>query len=141
MVVVAHKDSTDWRNKYDWSDKLILIVEDIEANHMFIAAALKRTNAQLLWAKDGMEAVKMCQEYEMIDLVLMDIRLPKLDGYEATKQIKVFRPDLPIIAQTAYVMSNEKGKVLQAGCDDLITKPIRLNILISTVAKYIEDKE
>ena len=139
MVVVVPKDSNDWRNKYDWSDKLILIVEDIEANHMFIAAALKRTNAQLLWAKDGMEAVEMCREYETIDLVLMDIRLPKLDGYEATRQIKGFRPDVPIIAQTAYVMSNEKGKVLQAGCDDLITKPIRLNILISTVAKYIDD--
>ena len=141
MVVVLPNDSTDWRNKYDWSDKLILIVEDIEANHMFIAAALKRTNAQLLWAKNGMEAVDMCREYETIDLVLMDIRLPKLDGYEATKQIKAFRSNLPIIAQAAYVMSNEKGKVLQAGCDDLITKPIRLNVLISTVAKYIEEEE
>jgi two-component system, cell cycle response regulator DivK len=138
MVVSIPDDSPDWRTKYDWSDKLILIVEDIEANHMFIAAALKRTNAQLLWAKDGLQAIEMCKEYESIDLVLMDIRLPKLDGYEATKQIKLFRPNLPIIAQTAYVMSNEKGKVLQAGCDDLITKPIRLNVLITTVAKYIE---
>ena len=137
MVVSIPDDTPDWRTKYDWSDKLILIVEDIEANHMFIAAALKRTNAQLLWAKDGMQAVEMCKDYESIDLVLMDIRLPKLDGYEATRQIKEFRPTLPIIAQTAYVMSNEKGKVLQAGCDDLITKPIRLNVLISTVAKYI----
>ncbi|OIP00401.1 MAG: response regulator [Bacteroidetes bacterium CG2_30_33_31] len=139
MLVDNNNDANDWRNKYDWSDKLILIVEDIEANHMFIAAALKRTSAQLLWAKDGMEAVEMCREYESIDLVLMDIRLPKLDGYEATRQIKEFRPKLPIIAQTAYVMSNEKGKVLQAGCDDLITKPIRLNVLISTIAKYIEE--
>lgn len=139
MSVSIPIDSEDWRTKYDWSDKLILIVEDIEANHMFIAAALKRTNAQLLWAKDGMQAVEMCKEYESINLVLMDIRLPKLDGYEATKQIKKFRPNLPIIAQTAYVMSNEKGKVLQAGCDDLITKPIRLNVLISTVSKYISD--
>jgi two-component system cell cycle response regulator DivK len=136
---MAGPDSNDWRTKYDWSDKLILIVEDIEANHMFIAAALKKTNAQLLWAKDGMEAVEMCNEYETIDLVLMDIRLPKLDGYEATREIKKFRPNLPIIAQTAYVMSNEKGKVLQAGCDDLITKPIRLKVLITTVAKYIDD--
>jgi CheY-like chemotaxis protein len=128
----------DWRTRYDWSDKLILIVEDIEANHMFIAAALKRTNSQLLWAKDGLEAIEMCKEYDSIDLVLMDIRLPQLDGYEATRQIKAFRPDLPIIAQTAYVMSNEKGTVLQAGCDDLITKPIRLNILLETVAKYID---
>ena len=137
-MVTENTSSSDWRNRYDWSDKLILIVEDIEANHMFIAAALKRTKAQLLWAKDGMEAVDLCKEYETIDLVLMDIRLPKLDGYEATRRIKKFRPNLPIIAQTAYVMANEKGKVLQAGCDDLITKPIRLKVLISTVAKYLE---
>jgi len=63
--------------------------------------------------------------------------LPELDGYEATRQIKAFRPNIPIIAQTAYVMTNEKGKVLQAGCDDLITKPIQINILLSTVDKYI----
>lgn len=129
---------SDLRNKYDWSDKLILIVEDVEANHMFIAAALSRTNAQLLWAKNGLEAVNMCREFENIDLVLMDIRLPELDGYEATRQIKVFRPMLPIIAQTAYVMANEKGKVLQAGCNDLITKPIRLFELFTVVAKYLE---
>ncbi len=139
-MAVIPSAGDDWRTKYDWSDKLILIVEDIEANHMFIAAALKRTNAQLLWAKDGQEAVEMAQEYESIDLILMDIRLPRLDGYEATRQIKSFRPNVPIIAQTAYVMSNEKGKVLQAGCDDLITKPIRLNILIQTLAKYLENE-
>ncbi len=135
----TQNNAMDWRNRYDWSDRLILIVEDIEANHMFIAAALKRTKAQLLWAKDGMEAIEMCKEYDTIDLVLMDIRLPKLDGYEATRKIKEFRPNLPIIAQTAYVMNNEKGKVLQAGCDDLITKPIRLNDLITTVARYLTD--
>lgn len=123
---------------YDWSDKLILIVEDVEANHLFISSALKRTHAQLLWAKNGLEAVQMCKDYENIDLVLMDIRLPELDGYEATRQIKVFRPMLPIIAQTAYVMVNEKGKVLQAGCNDLITKPIRLFELFTTVSKYLE---
>lgn len=139
-MAVIPSAGDDWRTKYDWSDKLILIVEDIEANHMFIAAALKRTNAQLLWAKDGQQAVDMAKEYESIDLILMDIRLPKLDGYEATRQIKSFRPNTPIIAQTAYVMSNEKGKVLQAGCDDLITKPIRLNILIQTLAKYLENE-
>ena len=127
----------DWENKFNWKDKLILIVEDVEANHMFIAAALSKTKASLLWAKDGLEAVEMCRNHTNIDVVLMDIRLPEIDGYQATKQIKEFRPDLPIIAQTAYVMSNEKGKVLQAGCDDLITKPIKINILLSTVQKYI----
>lgn len=128
----------DWQTTFNWNDKKILIVEDVEANHMFISAALKKTQCELLWAKDGVEAVNMCKQYDDIDLVLMDIRLPELDGYEATKQIKHFRPNLPIIAQTAYVMSNEKGKVMQAGCDDLITKPIRLPVLLNTVLKYIK---
>ncbi|MCF8296892.1 MAG: response regulator [Saprospiraceae bacterium] len=127
----------DWDNKFNWSGKLILIVEDVEANHMFISAALSKTKVDMLWAQDGLEAVEMCRNHPEISLVLMDIRLPELDGYQATQQIKEFRPDLPIIAQTAYVMSNEKGKVLQAGCDDLITKPIKINVLLTTVKKYI----
>ncbi|MFW6227439.1 MAG: response regulator [Bacteroidota bacterium] len=133
------KSSVTWSEKFNWSKKLILIVEDVEANHLFISSALKKTNAKMLWAKNGKEAVKLALENPDIDLVLMDIRLPELDGYEATRQIKNFRSTLPIIAQTAYVMSNEKGKVLQAGCDDLITKPIRLKVLLETVAKYLNE--
>ncbi|MFO8087085.1 MAG: response regulator [Bacteroidales bacterium] len=128
----------NWAQNLDWSNKLILIVEDEEANHLFISSALKRTKAKQLWAKDGEEAVKLVLENPDINLVLMDIRLPKLDGYEATRQIKKFRGNLPIIAQTAYVMANEKGKVLQAGCDDLLTKPIRLNQLLEKVASYLD---
>lgn len=132
------KKSVKWSQNFNWSDKLILIVEDVEANYLFISSALKKTNTKMLWAKDGKEAVKLVLENPDIDLVLMDIRLPELDGYEATRQIKGFRQSLPIIAQTAYVMTNEKGKVLQAGCDDLITKPIRLKVLLQTISKYME---
>lgn len=140
MIVVQESGQTSvkWSQNFDWSDKMILIVEDVEANHLFISSALKKTNAKMLWAKNGKEAVKMVIENPDINLVLMDIRLPELDGYEATRQIKEFRKNLPIIAQTAYVMSNEKGKVLQAGCDDLITKPIRLKVLLETVSKYLK---
>ncbi|MCF8330946.1 MAG: response regulator [Bacteroidales bacterium] len=137
IVEESNKSSINWAQRFNWSDKLILIVEDVEANHLFISSALSRTNAKMLWAKNGKDAVKLALENPDIDLVLMDIRLPELDGYEATKQIKAFRKNLPIIAQTAYVMSNEKGKVLQAGCDDLITKPIRLKVLLETVAKHL----
>lgn len=133
----SNKSSVNWAQRFNWSDKLILIVEDVEANHLFISSALSRTNAKMMWAKNGKDAVKLALENPDIDLVLMDIRLPELDGYEATRQIKAFRKTLPIIAQTAYVMSNEKGKVLQAGCDDLITKPIRLKVLLETVAKHL----
>ncbi len=127
----------DWNKKYNWENKLILIVEDIIPNYEFIKAAISKTKARIMWAKNGRLAVEMCKDNDDINLILMDIKLPELDGYEATRQIKAFRPNIPIIAQTAYVMTNEKGKVLQAGCDDLITKPIQINILLSTVNKYI----
>ncbi|MFO8055623.1 MAG: response regulator [Bacteroidales bacterium] len=133
------RSSTQRTKGFNWSDKLILIVEDVEANHYFISSALKKTGARLLWAKDGKQAVHLALENPDIDLVLMDIRLPELDGYQATRQIKAFRSRLPVIAQTAYVMSNDKGKVLQEGCDDLITKPIRLKVLLETIAKYFSD--
>lgn len=124
-------------NNLDWSKKTILLVEDEDANHIFIASALEKTRVNLLWAKDGREAIDMVHEHPEIELILMDIRMPELDGYEATRQIKSFKPNIPIVAQTAYVMSNEKGKVLQAGCDDLIVKPIRLKVLLSVCAKYL----
>lgn len=123
--------------RYRWIDKTILIVEDMEVNHMLIDRILKRTSAQLLWAMDGKNAVEMCMNNEEIDCVLMDIRLPIMDGYEATKAIRKFRKDLPIIAQTAYVMEDEKDKVLEVGCNDLVTKPIDKDALLSTVDKYI----
>ncbi|MEA3497018.1 MAG: response regulator [Bacteroidota bacterium] len=122
---------------YRWVDKKILIVEDLEVNHMLIDRILQRTSANLIWAMDGEEAVELCQQHNDIDLVLMDIRLPKMNGYEATKRIRKFRNDLPIIAQTAYVMENNKHKVIDAGCNDLITKPIDKNILLDKVHKYI----
>ncbi len=122
----------------DWSHKTILLVEDEDANHILIANILKKTRVKLLWAKDGREAIDMVHAHPEISLILMDIRLPELDGYEATRQIKSFKSGIPIVAQTAYVMSNDKGKVLQAGCDDLIVKPIRMKVLLSVCSKYFD---
>jgi CheY-like chemotaxis protein len=123
--------------KYRWRDKCILIVEDVKTNHMLIDRILRRTSAKLLWAMDGLQAIELCQANDNIDVVLMDIRLPKLNGYDATREIRKFRKDVPIIAQTAYVLPEEKGKVLEVGCNDLITKPIVKDVLLEIVAKYI----
>ncbi len=123
---------------YHWVDKVILVVEDIEVNHMLIDRILQRTSAQLLWAMDGERAVEICRENDNIDLVLMDIRLPKMDGFQATREIRKFRPDLPIIAQTAYVMEDEIDKVLEAGCNDLVTKPIDKEVLLKKMSKYLD---
>lgn len=124
------------RLRYKWYNKRILIVEDIKVNHMLIDRILRKTRAEVIWAMDGQKAVDMVREDENIDLVLMDIRLPVKSGYEATREIRQMRRDLPIIAQTAYVMEDEKHKVLEVGCNDLITKPLRKDVLLEKIAAY-----
>ncbi len=120
----------------DWKDYTILVVEDVDTNKIFFDAALRRTNAKILWAKDGKEAITIFKENE-IDLILMDLQLPIMDGYTATREIKKIDPSVPIIAQTAHVMSGEREKCMEAGCDDYLAKPIRLQILIDTLSKYL----
>lgn len=120
----------------NWGDKVILVVEDVDTNKIFFDAALRKTNAKILWAKDGKEAIEMYKVNE-IDLVLMDLQLPIMDGYTATREIKKFDSKVPIIAQTAHVMSGEREKCIEAGCDDYLAKPIRLQILMETLSKYL----
>jgi len=105
---------------------------------MLIDLYLRPTSAQLIWAMDGEKAVELAKEIESLDLILMDIRMPKLDGYEATKKIREFLPEIPIIAQTAYVMPEEKYKVTNVGCNDLITKPLIRETFLKTISKYLK---
>ncbi|WP_462280605.1 response regulator [Salinivirga cyanobacteriivorans] len=128
---------TELAETYDWSDIQILVAEDEQNNFMFIKEALKNTGAKIIWAEDGQKAVEEAQRNPKIDLVLMDIKMPKLNGYEATKQIKKIRSDLPIIAQTAYAMSDEKDLSLQAGCDEYLTKPIRPKKLLKKINQLL----
>lgn len=120
----------------NWEDKTILVVEDVDTNKIFFDAALRRTKAKTLWAKDGQEAIDMFRNNK-IDLVLMDLQLPVMDGYTATREIKKINPDIPVIAQTAHVMSGEREKCMEVGCNDYLAKPIRLQILIETLSKYL----
>lgn len=122
---------------YEWPGKVILIVEDEDINIFFFQAALRKTKAELIYAKTGLEAVEKVKRYDHISAILMDIRLPVMDGYEATRMIKEFNPKIPIIAQTAYAMSNEREKIIEAGCDDYISKPIRLYTLMEILNKYL----
>lgn len=122
----------------NWETKNILVVEDVDTNKIFFDAALRRTKAKILWAKDGQEAIDMFKA-NRIDLVLMDLQLPIMDGYTATREIKKINPEVPIIAQTAHVMSGEREKCMEAGCNDYLAKPIRLQILIDTLSKYLND--
>ena len=114
----------------------ILVAEDEEFNYLYLAESLSEFNVTLYRAKDGLAAVEICRENPQIQQVLMDIRMPVMDGYTATKEIKKFRPDLPIIAQTAYAMESDRKKSLEEGCDDYISKPIKRKDLLEMVAKH-----
>jgi signal transduction histidine kinase/CheY-like chemotaxis protein len=117
-------------NLFDWTGKVILIAEDVESNYFLIETILKKTGARLIWAKNGKQAYEMCREDHAIDLVLMDIQMPVMNGYDSTREIKKIRPSLPVIAQTAYAMSGEKEKSIAAGCDDYLPKPIKKEDLL-----------
>ena len=120
-----------------WKDKVILIAEDVATNYILLQKFLRKTGAKLIWAKNGQEAVEECRKNEGIDLVLMDIRMPIMNGIDATKLIKLINKDLPVIAQTAYAMDGDSERSKQAGCDDYISKPIILNEFMSMIEKYL----
>ncbi|RLD28727.1 MAG: response regulator [Bacteroidetes bacterium] len=111
--------------QYHWNNKLVLITEDEEVNFFYLKTLLKKTEARVIRAKNGKEAVDLISEHQgEIDLVLMDINMPVMDGYEAMRIIKALYPGIPIIAQTAYTLNNDRHKCLQAGFNDYIAKPI-----------------
>jgi len=105
-------------------NQVILIVEDDEANSQFIETLLRKTVIPTFLATNGKFAVDLCREHPEISLVLMDIKMPVMDGLEATREIKSFRKELPIIALTAFAMSGDEQRALGAGCDDYLTKPL-----------------
>lgn len=121
---------------YSWEGKTILIVEDNETSNIYFEAALRKTKAKLLWAKNGLDAVEIARNNK-IDLVLMDINMPKMDGIEATRIIKTEFPLVIVVVQTAFVLSGEEKLCMDAGCDEFITKPIRLKYLLDTINHYL----
>ena len=122
----------------DWSDKRVLVAEDVESNYMLIAHLLKKTNVEILWAKNGKEAVDICFKGTTIDLILMDIQMPVMDGYTAAQQILKMGKEIPIVAQTAYALSHDEEQILEAGFSDLLTKPIKATELIEKITRIFE---
>jgi CheY-like chemotaxis protein/nitrogen-specific signal transduction histidine kinase len=120
-----------------WKDKVILVVEDDLVNYQFIEALLEKTQVQLLHAENGNQALELCKTISTIDLILMDIKLPDKNGYEITREIKAIRSDIPIVAQTAFSVNEVREKCLASGCEDIISKPIEIELFLSTVNKYL----
>lgn len=114
----------------------ILLAEDDEISALLMDEMLNEYSSEILKAKTGIEAIELCQEHPDIDLVLMDIRMPEMGGYRATKHIREFNKELIIIAQTAYGLSGDKEKAIAAGCNDHISKPINKLELSKLIEKY-----
>jgi len=123
-------------NSLNWNNKTILIAEDEDSNFRYLEMVLKKTNAKIIWAKDGLEAVEFSKEH-IPDLILMDIKMPNLDGLEATKRIKKIHPEIPIIAQTAFAMENDERLSLEAGCNSYLSKPIKANKLLEVLTTFL----
>lgn len=115
----------------------ILIAEDNYANYFLLQEMLKSREYNILRAKDGREAVEMVKENPNIVIVLMDINMPILDGLKATTKIKKIRPDMPVIAQTAFYSTSRKKEFKDAGLDECVTKPIDINDLFSKIDTFV----
>ena len=126
-------DGKTYLNEYDM--KKILIAEDNDSNYLLMTYILKQ-HYKFSRAKNGQEAVKSALR-ERPDLILMDIKMPVMDGLEATRQIKAQLPDLPIIALTANAFDSDRLKAVSAGCDDFLSKPVNTALCLKTIEKYL----
>lgn len=117
---------------------VILVADDDEISCSFYETILKAASFSYLSAANGLEAVEACRKHPEISLVLMDIKMPVMDGLEATFRIREFRKDLPVIGISAYSMISDRNKAIEAGCDEYITKPVSSALLLSTISKHLE---
>ncbi len=116
---------------------LILIAEDDESSYLYQQVVLRRAGYNTIRAQNGAKAVELCETIPEISLVLMDIKMPVMDGIEATGIIKGLRKNLPVIAVTAYAQSDDEHRILKAGCDDYVTKPIKSETLLEKISRFI----
>ncbi len=134
---VKKKKRTDLKEKvvsmeYLWKNKLILVVEDDDLNFEFIKIVLKPTFARIIHVSDGEATLEICSR-ETFDIILLDIRLPKMNGFEVAGKLREQGCKTPIIAQTAYAMSEDRDKCIAAGCDDYMSKPLNKNVLLEKI--------
>ena len=136
-IVAGKEEENKGKRTYDWTNKTILIAEDEETNYLYLKAVLSKTGIKILHAKTGKEAVEIAASNNVIDLILMDIKMPVMDGLEATMAIKTLNKSMKVIAQTAYTMEDERKNYFLAGCIDYLAKPIRREVLLDTISKYL----
>jgi CheY-like chemotaxis protein len=114
----------------------ILLAEDDEVSYLYLKEIMTGYGIELKWAHNGLQAVDICSEDKDLDLVLMDIKMPDMNGIEATKKIREIRSDLPVIAVTAFAKNEDRLTALSAGCNDFLSKPIKKEDLLMVLARY-----
>lgn len=114
-----------------------MIAEDTDCSFLYLKTVLRNTQATVLWASTGQEAINLVREHREIDLVLMDINMPGISGFDATVAIHSIRKNLPVIAQTAYVHENEVELCYASGCVDYIPKPIDKHLLLEKLGAFL----
>lgn len=122
---------------YQWNNKNILVVEDDESSAYLLNEMLKETGASVAYTTDGDEAVEYVRKNPGTDLILMDIHLPRKDGFTATREIKAFARSVVVIAQTAYAFSVDHHEAQMAGCDAFFTKPLNPSILLDKMNTFL----
>jgi two-component system cell cycle response regulator DivK len=123
--------------EYNFLGKTILVVEDEAVNQYFFEKSLKKTRANLFFVRNGHDAIEMFKENSEIDLVLMDVRLPGMDGIDTMAQIRQLNPEIPIIIQTASVLPSIYESAFENGCNEFVTKPINMDTLLIILKKYL----
>jgi len=126
------------QNENNWQDKTLLIAEDEDSNFKYLEIALRKTGIKIHRARNGFEAIEKTKDYPEIDAILMDIKMPEMNGLEATKKIREENSNVTIIALTAYAMANDREISLNSGCNDYISKPVRKNMLFSILSRYLD---
>jgi signal transduction histidine kinase/CheY-like chemotaxis protein len=123
-------------SNFDWSKKTILIAEDEDSNYFLLDAVLKKTNVNIIRADDGVKFLEIINKNKDIDLVLLDIKMPGINGFNAIKVIRQQNINIPVIAQTAFNQPEDKKRCLESGCNDYLAKPINKELLISKISNY-----
>ncbi len=126
--------------KYNWPDKKVLIVEDNDFNYEYLFAVLHQRVKEIIWAPTGNDAILACENTKF-DIVLLDMQLPDMHGLEVLQHIRSIHEDIPVVAQTAFAIVGDKQKIIDAGCDDYMSKPIKPRILLETMNKFFIKKK
>jgi len=126
---------------YDFTGKTVLVVEDNRMAYMLVSAMLKEVKVDLIHADDGNKAVEFCKSNPDLDLVLMDMHLPGINGLQATREIKKIRPGLPVIAATASIYDEDKEACIKAGCDAFISKPLHYRKMLELMQSFFDRQD